>query len=148
MPSGLPEGGAQKIVAVAPVEEMVLSQMSVGSSTVTEGVLNLSGKKSHESIGSSSSADGNPATKKRPAAASTKKRPAGANLPEAGDVLKKPAVAASAAGQEVATDLKGPAGAIAPAEAVAASAAGQEVATELKGLLQCCLGLFANTPPT
>ena len=149
MPSGLPEGGTQKIAAVAPVEEMVLSQMSVGSSTLTEGVLNLSGKKSHESICSSSSADGNPATKKRPAAASTKKRPAkkrpaaastkkrpaGASLPEAGHVLKKPGVAASAAGQEVATELKGPAGAIVPAEAVAASAAGQEVATELKGWL-------------
>ena len=117
MPSGLPEGGTQKIVAVAPVEEMALSQVSVGSSTVTEGVLNLSGKKRHESISSSSSADGNPATKKRPAAASTKKRPAGASLPEAGHVLKKPGVAASAASQEVATELKGPAGAIVPAEA-------------------------------
>ena len=35
----------------------------------------------------------------------------------------------------MATELKGPAGAIVPAKAVAASAAGQEVATELKGWL-------------
>ena len=76
---------------------------------------------------------------KRSAAASTKKRPAGASLPEAGHVQKKPAVAASAAGQEVATELKGPAGAIVPAaghvQKTEAVAAGQEVATELKGWL-------------
>jgi len=115
MPSGLPGGGKKPSVAVAPVEEMVLSQMSVGSSTVTEGVLNLSVQKSHESIDSASSAAPSPSTKKRPAAASlpaaghVKKKPsvAGDSLPAAGHVKKKPSVAASAAGQEVATELKG-----------------------------------------
>ena len=91
-------------MAVAPVEDMKeiqLSQMSISSSTVTEGVLNLdwnaekspaTPKTSIESVSS-----GSPA--------STKKRPAGASVPAA--VLKKPAVAASAAGQEMVTELKG-----------------------------------------
>ena len=115
MPSGLPEGGKKSSVSAAPVEDMKeiqLSQMSIGSSTVTEGVLALdcpaTPKTSIESVSS-----GSPG--------STKKRPAGASVPAA--VLKKPAVAFSAADHV----LKKP--------AVAASAAGQEVATELKGWL-------------